>query len=65
MTCPHDRTERVNAMVDGLCPVCMEAELERLRAALKQIVELSDDAHTRYYASNALQAAPQQRESKK
>lgn len=52
-------------MVDGLCPVCMEAELERLRAALKQIVELSDDAHTRYYASNALQAAPQQRESKK
>jgi hypothetical protein len=53
MTCPHDITERdAAATADGLCPLCLQtetraavkglveaiAENERLRAALKQIV---------------------------
>lgn len=35
MTCPHDITERdVAVLADGYCPLCMVAELGRLRAVV-------------------------------
>lgn len=36
MTCEHDLVERETAATaDAMCPLCMAAEIERLRAALK------------------------------
>ena len=34
MTCTHDSTERDIAISDGMCPICMAAEIDRLREAL-------------------------------
>lgn len=39
MTCEHDYVERINADSDGYCCLCQKAEIERLRAALKEISE--------------------------
>lgn len=37
MACEHDITERsTTAEVDGLCPLCLQAEVERLKDRLKK-----------------------------
>lgn len=37
MDCTHDGPDQVAAAYDGLCPLCLKAENERLREALKKI----------------------------
>lgn len=37
LLCGHSLSERKTACADGACPLCMEAEIERLRAALEAI----------------------------
>jgi hypothetical protein len=44
MTCPHDLAERETGVADGMCPLCLAAEIkqlkqqnERLWAALQKI----------------------------
>ena len=40
MLCPHDVADREVAVADGMCPLCLANDNERLRAALQQIKEL-------------------------
>ncbi len=38
MTCPHEYHEReASVATEGYCPICMAAEIERLRAALTEL----------------------------
>jgi hypothetical protein len=37
MTCRHAHWESEAAVADGMCPICLAAEIERLRAVLMQI----------------------------
>jgi len=42
--CRHDIAEQLTAATDGLCPICMTAEVTRLRmenAALRRALELA------------------------
>lgn len=31
VTCPHDIIEKDNACADGMCPICLAAEIEHIR----------------------------------
>jgi hypothetical protein len=33
-TCTHDESDKDMMLADGLCPLCMQAEIDRLREAL-------------------------------
>jgi len=35
MTCQHEIWERETAVADGMCPLCMAKELERLQAEVQ------------------------------
>jgi hypothetical protein len=44
MTCPHDLAERETAVADGMCPLCLAAEIKRLRALVaRRALEDDDD----------------------
>jgi hypothetical protein len=39
MTCPHNIIEKDNACADGMCPICLAAENERLNIRIRQDAE--------------------------
>lgn len=39
MKCEHDLAEKETACADGMCPVCLAAEVERLKNRMRIVVE--------------------------
>lgn len=37
MTCPHDLAARETACADGMCPLCLAADLRRARAEVERL----------------------------
>lgn len=56
MTCIHDLAEMDTAAhADGLCPLCLKAEIDRLRAAMNVIInDASTLPLTQEFARSAL-----------
>jgi hypothetical protein len=43
MKCSHDFSERESSVAtEGYCPICMAAEIERLRAALRPFAQFAE-----------------------
>jgi hypothetical protein len=40
MGCKHDIADKDTAIADGLCPLCLEAEVDRLQKVLVTIVAI-------------------------
>lgn len=48
--CGHDINEReVAVTADGMCPLCMTAEIERLRAAIRWALGDEPDANGKWF----------------
>jgi hypothetical protein len=41
--CKHDLAEQDTACADGLCPLCLQAEVKRLREGIERVVEEWDN----------------------
>jgi hypothetical protein len=55
--CPHDLIEREIACFDGMCPLCQQAEIERLRAALQPLIRFIEGNTWPHYAREHLEQA--------
>jgi hypothetical protein len=42
MTCTHDIIEKDNACADGMCPICLAADNDLLRAAIEMLRKTAD-----------------------
>jgi hypothetical protein len=61
MTCQQHRERE--ASVSGMCPICLQADNERLRAALREIADLSSVSYRApHLARAALEHKPQENE---
>ena len=61
MTCPHDFTEREMADADGLCALCLQQEITRLRAARESLIETGARTYEQLVAARARAEAAEQR----